>query len=102
MNHLATHKNIVILEEVTSTFGESQSFSVNEAASGIEHAQPGGNIEGWTLGLLKASRAVTQLRPKMFPDTTTIKFHRGQRLTGPGSALSWISGELSSQRGVRS
>jgi len=29
---------------------------VREAASGIEDAQPGGSLEGWTFGLLKASR----------------------------------------------
>lgn len=49
----AAQENIVIPEEVTSTFGESQSFPVSEAASGIEHAQRGGNLEGWTLGLLR-------------------------------------------------
>lgn len=41
-------ENIVIREEVTGTWGESQTFPVREAASGIEHTQPGGNLEGWT------------------------------------------------------
>lgn len=49
-------ENIVIREEVTGTFGESRTFPMREAASGIEHAQPGGNLEAWTFGLLKASR----------------------------------------------
>lgn len=49
-------ENIVIREEVTGTWGESQTFPVREAASGIEHTRPGGNLEGWTPGLLKASR----------------------------------------------
>lgn len=89
------HENIVIQEEVTSTFGESQSFPVSKAASGIEHTQPGGNLEGWTSGLLKASRAVTRgLRPKMFHDTRTVKFHRGQRWIS-WERLAWISRELS-------
>lgn len=49
-------ENIVIREEVTGTWGESQTFPVREAASGIEHTRPGGNLEGGTSGLLKASR----------------------------------------------
>lgn len=49
----AAQENIVIPEEVTSTFGESQSFPVSKVASRIEHAQCGGNLEGWTLGLLR-------------------------------------------------
>lgn len=80
MYPLATHENIVISEEVTGTFGESQSFPVSKAASGIEHAWPGGNLEGWTLRLLKASKAVTRgSRPEMFHDTMT-EIPRGSKM----------------------
>lgn len=67
MSLLATHENIVIPEEVTSTFGESQRFPMSEAASGIEHAQPGGNLEGWTMGLLKSQGWLPSPGPRCFP-----------------------------------
>lgn len=66
MSHLATHGNTVIPEEVTSTFGEPQSFPVSEAASGIEHAQLGGNLEGWTMGLLKPRGWLPSPGPRCF------------------------------------
>lgn len=87
MSLLATHENIVIPEEVTSTSGEFQRFPVSEAASGIEMLSLEEILRGgpWAF---KASRVVTQSRSKMFPDTTTAKFHRDPILTGPGSGLS--------------
>lgn len=57
---------------------------MSKAASGIEHAWSGGNLEGWTLGLIKASRAVTRgSRPKMFHDTMT-EILRGSKMDRVG------------------
>lgn len=83
MSHLATRGITVIPEEVASTLGESQSFPVSEAASGIEHAQPGGNLEGWTVGLLKPQEWFPSPGPRCFL-TPQLQIPQGQRLTGRG------------------
>lgn len=43
-------ENIVIREEVTGTFGESQTFPVREAASGIEQLSLEEILRGGPLG----------------------------------------------------